>query len=220
MHEVEKYAGFVYEWTNLVNGKKYIGSHIGKDSDSYIGSGVAFRKDLKEYGSMSFTRVILEYVNDIDDLAATEKMWLTKVNAKDNDLYYNKTNGSSITKKPKKLSLFRKLCATCNITPVAVNYTDPQGRTHYRSCCENCIRKEKKLPKRKPAWQAAGYKKKMVCDRCGFRARYSAQMLVYHMDGRLTNTEARNLKSVCRNCEVELAKSELPWRQGGLEPDV
>jgi hypothetical protein len=76
------------------------------------------------------------------------------------------------------------------------------------------------LPKRESSWAAAGYKKKMVCDRCGFRARYSAQMLVYHIDGRLDNAEVRNLKSVCKNCEVELAKSDLPWRRGDLEADV
>lgn len=40
------YYGFVYEWTNLVNGKKYIGSHAGTENDGYIGSGVAFKKQL------------------------------------------------------------------------------------------------------------------------------------------------------------------------------
>ncbi len=60
----------------------------------------------------------------------------------------------------------------------------------------------------------------MVCDKCNFRARFSAQMLVYHVDGNLGNTDIRNLKSICKNCEVELSKSDLPWRQGDLEPDV
>lgn len=45
-------------------------------------------------------------------------------------------------------------------------------------------------------------------------------MLVYHLDGRLDNAEMRNLRSVCRNCEVELAKSDMPWRRGDLEADV
>ena len=118
-----------------------------------------------------------------------------------------------------KYRMNRPTCPVCQQRPCAVNYSRDDV-THYRSRCENCIRKNKGLPKREPGWASAGYKKKMVCDRCGFRARYSAQMLVYHMDGRLTNTEVRNLKSVCKNCEIELTKSELPWRQGGLEPDV
>lgn len=118
-----------------------------------------------------------------------------------------------------KYRMNRPTCPACQQRPCAVNYCR-DNVTHYRSRCENCIRKNKGLPKREPSWAATGYKKKMVCDRCGFRARYSAQMLVYHMDGRLSNTEIRNLKSVCRNCEIELAKSELPWRRGDLETDV
>jgi hypothetical protein len=113
----------------------------------------------------------------------------------------------------------RPTCPVCQQRPCAVNYRRGEI-THYRSRCENCIRKNKGLPKRESSWATAGYKKKMVCDRCGFRARYSAQTLVFHMDGRLDNAETRNLKSVCRNCEVELAKSDLPWRRGDLEADV
>ena len=116
------------------------------------------------------------------------------------------------------ISMKRPVCPACQQRPCAVNYIK-EDVTHYRSLCENCIRKNRSLPKRKPRWEQAGYKKKMVCDHCGFRARYSAQMLVYHMDGRLDNCEYKNLKSVCKNCEVELAKSILPWRRGDLEAD-
>jgi hypothetical protein len=59
----------------------------------------------------------------------------------------------------------------------------------------------------------------MKCDRCGFRARYSAQIMVYHVDGRLDNSDPKNLKSVCQNCVVEISKSDLPWQAGDLEPD-
>jgi hypothetical protein len=113
----------------------------------------------------------------------------------------------------------RPTCAVCNQRPCAINYRRDEV-VHYRSRCENCIRKGKKLPKRKPSWESAGYKKKMQCDRCGFRARYSAQTLVYHVDGNLNNCEAKNLKSVCRNCEVDLSKSDSVWRPGDLQPDV
>jgi hypothetical protein len=44
--------------------------------------------------------------------------------------------------------------------------------------------------------------------------------LVYHMDGNLNNNTLRNLKTVCQNCVIEIAKSDLPWRPGDLEPDV
>jgi len=36
--------GFVYCWTNILNEKKYIGSHYGNINDSYIGSGVYFKR--------------------------------------------------------------------------------------------------------------------------------------------------------------------------------
>jgi len=100
-----------------------------------------------------------------------------------------------------------------------VNY-QRNGVTHYRSRCENCARKNRGLRPREPRWKSAGYKKKMTCDRCGFRAKYVAQIMVYHIDGDLNNTAVKNLKSVCRNCEVELAKTDLPWRQGDLERDL
>jgi hypothetical protein len=112
----------------------------------------------------------------------------------------------------------RPVCPACQQRPCAINYIK-EDCTHYRSRCETCIRKNKQLPKRKPRWEQAGYKKKMVCDHCGFRARYSAQILVYHVDGRLDNCDYKNLKSVCKNCEVELGKSVLPWRRGDLEAD-
>ena len=112
----------------------------------------------------------------------------------------------------------RPVCPVCNQRPCAINYRRDDV-VHYRSRCENCIRKGKKLPKRKPSWESAGYKKKMQCDRCGFKAKYAGQIFVYHTDGNLNNVQLKNLKSVCRNCEVELSKSDLPWRQGDLEPD-
>ena len=37
------YFGYVYKWTNIKNGKKYIGSHYGSVDDSYTGSGKYFK---------------------------------------------------------------------------------------------------------------------------------------------------------------------------------
>jgi hypothetical protein len=59
-----------------------------------------------------------------------------------------------------------------------------------------------------------------MCDRCGFRSRYSAQLLVYHVDGDMNNVAVRNLKTVCQNCVIEVIKTDLLWRPGDLEPDV
>lgn len=71
----------------------------------------------------------------------------------------------------------------------------------------------------RPKWQLGGYKKKAVCDLCGFKSRYASQIVVYHRDGDLANCELINLRSVCLNC-VEAIKRQQPlWRQGDLEPD-
>jgi hypothetical protein len=91
------------------------------------------------------------------------------------------------------------------------------GRTQYRSRCDYCIRKGKNLRPPQPTWAAAGYQKKTQCDRCGFRARYAGQLLVYHTDGDLRNAQPRNLKTVCLNCVVDIQKQDLPWAAGDLE---
>ena len=91
--------------------------------------------------------------------------------------------------------------------------------THYRSRCETCVRKKRGIPSRKPRWARAGFKKKMTCDKCGFKARYSSQILIYHVDGDLNNTGVKNLKCVCRNCVEEIHKGLLPWLPGDLQVD-
>ena len=112
----------------------------------------------------------------------------------------------------------RPICTACNQRPLAINY-QKDGIAHYRSRCGVCIRKGRKIKTAKPRWELAGYKKKSVCDRCSFRARFSAQLLVYHIDSNLNNYASKNLKTVCLNCVVDIKKSDLPWRLGDLEED-
>ena len=110
------------------------------------------------------------------------------------------------------------MCPACNQRPKAINcYRD--DRVYYRSRCETCIKKNKKIKASIPRWQSAGYKKKPTCDRCGFKARHHSQLLVYHVDGNLNNCELRNLKTVCLNCVAELKRSDSTWLPGDLEPD-
>jgi hypothetical protein len=112
----------------------------------------------------------------------------------------------------------RPLCQACNQRPRAVAYHKPD-RVQYRKLCEYCIRRGKKIKPPEPRWKTAGYKKKSICDRCGFRSKYNAQLVVYHVDGNLKNNGLRNLKTVCQNCMVEVSKLDLPWQAGDLEPD-
>ena len=112
----------------------------------------------------------------------------------------------------------RPICPACQQRVRAVNYYK-EGVPHYRSRCEVCIKKNKKIKPPVPRWQAAGYKKKPTCDRCGFRARYSAQLLVYHVDGNLNNCRHGNLKTVCANCQRILQDEGVRWTRGDLTPD-
>jgi hypothetical protein len=112
----------------------------------------------------------------------------------------------------------RPVCSACNQRPLAVNY-HKDGVTHYRTRCGVCIRKGRRIKVAKPRWELSGYKKKPVCERCGFRTRFAAQSLVFHIDGNLNNSSPRNLKTVCLNCVEEIKRSDLPWKPGDLEPD-
>jgi hypothetical protein len=113
---------------------------------------------------------------------------------------------------------YRPLCTICNKKPVAVNYIRDKV-THYRSRCDSCIRKKRNKIVPVPLWVKSGYKKKSQCEKCGFRARYKEQLFVFHIDGSLNNTKPANLKTVCANCQIEVAKEGLGWRQGDLIPD-
>jgi len=211
-------TGFIYEWKNKITGKKYIGSHIGEENDSYMGGGVNFLKDLKLYGILNYERTILEYVKDEDQVSEVEKKWLTLVDAKNNSNYLNKSNHPCGSRIIKKQSGVRPVCPNCQQRPRAVSYHRYE-KIYYRSTCMQCLKKSqnKKIPKMR--WQLSGYKKKTTCDRCGFRAKYSAQLQVFHIDGNLNNSSLTNLKTICQNCAIEINKTDQTWRPGDLEPD-
>lgn len=112
----------------------------------------------------------------------------------------------------------RPICLACNQRPRAVAYHRPKY-IQYRRLCDYCIRRGQKIKTPEARWKIAGYKKKSTCDRCGFKSKFSAQLIVYHVDGNLNNTAIRNLRTICQNCAVDVVKSDLPWQPGDLEPD-
>jgi hypothetical protein len=112
----------------------------------------------------------------------------------------------------------RPICPACNQRPRAVAY-HRNDKIYYRSRCGMCIRKKRKEKPQIPRWELSGYKKKTVCDRCGFRSRWAAQLLVFHIDGNLNNSGVRNLKTICQNCVIDVKKADLPWKVGDLAPD-
>ena len=86
---------FVYKFTNLNNNSKYIGIHKGKPFDGYLNSSTneKFHEDFLSPNA-KFSYDVLQY-GTYDYVKAVEHTLLSEVNAKDNNEYYNKTNGSS-----------------------------------------------------------------------------------------------------------------------------
>lgn len=112
----------------------------------------------------------------------------------------------------------RPICKECNKNASAINY-HRNGKTYYRSICDECgSRKTKKKP-RIPTWQKAGYKKKATCDLCGFKSILPSQLTVFHVDGKLENSVFTNLRTICLNCIEVVKRKEVTWRRGDLEVD-
>lgn len=86
--------GYIYETTNNVNGKKYIGKRVSNIYDKYyLGSGLLLQKALDKYGRENFSQVILEECYSNDELNACEKKWIKTRNATSSPDYYNIAEG-------------------------------------------------------------------------------------------------------------------------------
>jgi hypothetical protein len=112
----------------------------------------------------------------------------------------------------------RPICKICNKNHRAINYIR-NGIKHYRSICDDCGKKKVKKKPTVPLWEKAGYKKKPVCDICGFKSIYPTQMTVFFIDGNLKNTQLNNLRTVCLNCVEVVKRKEITWKRGDLQVD-
>lgn len=79
----------IYEVTNTINGKKYIGKHQTNNlNDSYMGSGILILQAIKKYGVKNFIKRILFVFDNKEDMNKKEIELITEeiVNS---DNYYN-----------------------------------------------------------------------------------------------------------------------------------
>ena len=61
---------YVYEVTNNINGRKYIGKRSCKcpiEKDLYFGSGIAIKEALKKYGVENFSKDIIKTFNTSEE---------------------------------------------------------------------------------------------------------------------------------------------------------
>lgn len=116
---------YVYEITNNINGKKYIGKRkcsCNIEDDCYMGSGAALTLAKKKYGSHNFSKKIIEVCNTEDDAYARENYWINYFNAVESDEYYNlieggknnkykkmtKSQRAKMNKKKRKMGLYKE----------------------------------------------------------------------------------------------------------------
>lgn len=104
---------YIYEITNLVNGKTYIGQHITDNlEDGYLGSGKALKAAIKKYGRKAFKKEILIFANGSISLNFLEKclvpLWWAELPTNYN-LLEGGGNGARMTAEArKKISMGRK----------------------------------------------------------------------------------------------------------------
>lgn len=80
---------FVYETTNLINGKKYLGKHSTKNlNDNYLGSGTLLKRAVAFHGNENFRRSILKFFDSAEEACQFETSLVTEHIVK-SDEYYN-----------------------------------------------------------------------------------------------------------------------------------
>ena len=87
--------GYIYETTNLVNGKKYIGKRVKSyfQGTNYLGSGRHLRNAVHKYGKENFSVELLEKCYSNEELNRREYEIIEERNAVDSPNYYNLING-------------------------------------------------------------------------------------------------------------------------------
>jgi hypothetical protein len=92
----DHYESYLYLFTNLLNGKRYLGIHKGIVYDFYYNSSKnsEFREDYTNAKS-KFRYEVLEY-GDHSQMSFRETAILTAANAKDSSDWYNRSNGGAI----------------------------------------------------------------------------------------------------------------------------
>ena len=86
---------YIYQITNLVNNKIYVGVHKTKNlNDGYMGSGRIIRSAIQKYGVSNFSKVILEFFENAELMYAKEKEIVTEEFLARDDVYNLRRGGT------------------------------------------------------------------------------------------------------------------------------
>jgi len=87
---------FLYQTTNLLNGKIYVGVHKTNNlDDDYLGTGTLIKQAIKKYGKQNFKRVILEMFDTADSMYLRESQVVTKAFTDREDVYNIRVGGKA-----------------------------------------------------------------------------------------------------------------------------
>ena len=109
---------YVYEITNLINGKKYIGKRSCEcpiEEDKYMGSGKYLKMAFVKYGKEYFKKEVLEICSSVEECFNKEIYYIQKFSAVKSNMYYNQASGGAggysnyASKTPKELIEIRRL---------------------------------------------------------------------------------------------------------------
>jgi hypothetical protein len=141
----------VYETTNLINGKKYIGKHSTTNiDDGYLGSGKILLEDIKMYGRKNFGRKILIIVGSEEESYRYENKLITN-HIIQSKKYYNLTVGgqgfnSDDLKKKWKDPEFKKKMSKANSKSIKRTWENDEYRKIKTVQSKNQMEKQWKNP--------------------------------------------------------------------------
>ena len=85
---------YVYQITNLINGKIYVGMHVSYSlDDTYMGSGKIIKQAIAKYGLENFKKTILFEGASLEEIAAKEAEIVTSEFIQRDDTYNLKEGG-------------------------------------------------------------------------------------------------------------------------------
>jgi group I intron endonuclease len=119
---------FLYQTTNLVNNKFYIGVHKTKNlNDGYLGSGKLLRKAIKKYGKENFKREILEFFDSEIEMFKAEFLIVNEEFIKQKDTYNLKIGGEGRWDYIRNHSNYKLWQKKGNDSPLNTRFS---GKTH------------------------------------------------------------------------------------------
>lgn len=141
--------GYIYETTNLINGKKYIGQKKSHEflGNKYLGSGNLIVKAINKYGRDNFEVKLLETCDTKDELNEKEIYYISKYKADTSNKYYNLSMDGSfnVTRKGKNHQYYHKHRSQETIDKIKQTLKDKYENTDLR---EKITKRTKEAMKR------------------------------------------------------------------------